>query len=258
MIPQLNSITPRILTASLTAALTLLASAAHGTPITWGTPQQINGTGDVSTTGTLIGAFNVGGTGAPSTTVNGVTFQGFSTNSGNGSSGNFTTVGSGFVNQTNNGHGSPNAPFSTLPAAYQTLLQSAAVPFSGSITLTITGLIVGMQYQFQWWANDSSFGLGGTTATAGNSVELQHNVSGVEGGLGQWVIGSFTADSITQSIVFSGDGDFGSFNAFQLRQVSQPTGPVPDTGSTLALLGLTVASLAVARQKIGGTAATRS
>jgi hypothetical protein len=40
-------------------------------------------------------------------------------------------------------------------------------------------------------------------------------------------------------------------NGFQLRQISQPTGQVPDTGSTLALLGFTLAGLAMAHRKLG-------
>ena len=136
-----------------------------------------------------------------------------------------------------------------MPAAYQTLLQSASIPFAGSIALTISGLVVGMQYQFQWWANDSSTGFGRTTATAGNSVQLDHN-TGSEGGLGQWVIGAFTADAATQTITFAGDGDFGSVNAFQLRVLAPPPTGVPDTGSTLALLGLAMSGMAFARRKL--------
>ncbi|HEV3410084.1 MAG TPA: VPDSG-CTERM sorting domain-containing protein [Chthoniobacterales bacterium] len=226
------------------------SSSAGAASITWGTPQHITGASDVSTNGTLIGAFNVGATGVPSTTVNGVTFQSFATSNGNGSSGNFTTTGSGGVFETNTGKGSANPPFSSLPAAYQTLLQSASVPVFDPITLTISGLIAGLQYQFQWWANDSSTSFGQTTAMAGNSVTLEHNVQDVNGGLGQWVIGSFTADAATQTIAFEGDGDFGAFNAFQLRQISQPTGQVPEAGSTLALLACAFGGIALARRKL--------
>ena len=253
MTPQQTSIIPRLISASVLGALTLVASVAQSADITWGSAQQISGIGDVSTNGTLIGAFNVGGTGVPSTVVNGVTFQSFSTAGGNGSSGNFTAVGSGGVGETNTGHGSANPPFSALPAAYQTLLQSASIPFGGSIALTISGLIVGMQYEFQWWANDSSFSSGNTKAIAGNTVELDHNTSS-EGGLGEWVIGTFTADAATQTITFAGDGDFGSFNAFQLRNVTQtPTG-VPEGGSTLMLLAAALGALGFARHKLSAHA----
>jgi hypothetical protein len=62
--------------------------------------------------------------------------------------------------------------------------------------------------------------------------------TGAEGGLGQWVLGTFTADPVTQSITFAGDGDYGAVNGFQLRRISQqPTG-VPDSGSTLHYLPL--------------------
>ena len=49
----------------------------------------------------------------------------------------------------------------------------------------------------------------------------------VEGGVGQYVIGTFTADATTQQIVFQGEGtglNGGStqINAFQLRAIPEP------------------------------------
>jgi hypothetical protein len=250
MTSQKTSLVPRIISASLLGALTLVASVAQSANINWGAPTQISGAGDVSTNGTLVGAFNVGGTGVPSTVVNGVTFQSFATTGGNGSSGNFTTVGSGFVGQSNTSGGSASAPFSALPAVYQTLLQSYSTPFGGMITMTISGLTIGAQYQFQLWSNLSSDSFNyQLTATAGNSVTLDSNSARAAGGLGQWVIGSFTADATAQTITFAGDGDGGALNAFQLRQL-QPTQGVPDTGSTLAFLGLAMSGMAVARRKL--------
>jgi hypothetical protein len=245
-------------TLTILVALALSASLASAANITWGGPQQITGIGDVSTNGTLVGAFNVGATGVPSTVVNGVNFQSFSTVNGNGSFGNFTTVGSGFITQTNTDGGSPNAPFSTLPAAYQTLLASYSSPFAGTIAMTISGLVVGAQYEFQVWSNrsDGQFG-GDLTVTSGNTTTLRGNTAGAAGGLGQWVIGSFTADALTQTITFAGDGDYGSLNAFQLRNITQTPSGVPDTGSTLALLGVTLAALCAAHRKLGVTARAR-
>jgi hypothetical protein len=106
-----------------------------------------------------------------------------------------------------------------------------------------------MQYQFQFWANNSSDQFNyQITASAGNSVMLGSNADRVEGGLGQWVIGNFTADSATQSITFLGDGDGGFLNGFQLREA--PIGPsVPDSGSTFALLGCACAALVVVRRR---------
>ena len=230
MHPQTNRITPRIIGASVLGAFTLLASVAQSANINWGTPQQISG----------------------------VTFQSFAAPGGNGSSGNFTITSGSGVFANNTGGASTGAPFSTLPAAYQTLLSSYITPLFGPATLTMSGLVVGMQYEFQFWSNLSSQQFGyQIMATAGNSVALLSNTAGADGGLGQWVTGTFTADSLTQSITFLGDGDGGFLNGFQLRQISQPTGQVPDTGSTLALLGLTLAGLVAAHRKLG-TAGARS
>jgi hypothetical protein len=246
-----TSIIPRIISASVLGTLTLLASVAQSANITWGAAQQISGSGDVSTTGALIGGFNVGGTGVPSTVVNGVTFQSFAAPGGNGSSGNFTMTAGGGVFDSNTGGASPNPPFSGLPAGYQTLLSSFVVPLFGPATLTMSGLVVGMQYQFQFWSNNSSDRFGYTiTATAGNSVGLSSNTSFAEGGLGEWVIGSFTADAATQQITFSGDGDGGFLNGFQLRQLVPPTNQVPETGSSLALLAGAMAGLALLHRSV--------
>ena len=49
---------------------------------------------------------------------------------------------------------------------------------------------------------------------------------------------------------FDGDGEVrGLVNGLQLRQLTQPTG-VPDTGSTLALLGGAFAAVALLRRKL--------
>ncbi len=242
---------PKILLAvALLACLMLSSRAAHGASITWDTPQNIGGVGDVSTTGTLIGAANVGDIGVPSTMVNGVPFMSFAAPSGNGTSGMFTmTAGGGGVFQSNTGGASPNMPFSSLPAGYQTLLSSYVVPLFSPVSLTMTGLTVGMQYQFQFWSNLSSQMFGyQITATAGDSVSLSSNVDGANGGLGQWVTGTFTADAAFQSIDFIGDGDGGFLNAFQLRLLDGVS--VPESGSTLALLGITLSGLLIAQRKL--------
>lgn len=236
-------------------ATALLSPCARSADINWNDTQSITGASDVSTNGTLIGAFNVGGAGVPSTTVNGVTFQSFATTGGSGASGNFTTVGSGFVGQTNTSGGSTAAPFSNLSAAYQVLLQSYSTPFAGVITMTLAGLTIGAQYEFQCWSNLSSDRFSyQLTATAGNSVMLGSNDGHAQGGLGEWVLGSFTADGATQTITFAGDGDGGFLNAFQLRQIPATTNTVPDTGSTLVLLGCAMSLLAFARRGLHAAA----
>jgi hypothetical protein len=243
-----NRITPstrtnlRLLFLGLTVivAFCVVVRTSSAAAIVWDTPQFITGGPDVSTTGTLIGAFNVGDAGVPGTTVNGVNFQSFAAPGGNGSSGNFTMMpGGGGVFNSNTSGGSANPPFSTLTPAYQTLLMSYVTPLFSPVTLTMSGLSAGTSYQFQFWSNLSSQMFGyQITATAGNSVTLSSNTDGMEGGLGQWVTGSFIADSATQNVTFLGDGDGGFLNGFQLRQTAVPE------GGTLSLLAIGLAALA--------------
>ncbi len=243
--------------ASTFLAVVALLSIANAADVTWGGAQQISGVTDVSTTGNLIGAFNVApGPSTPSTTINGVNFQGYDAPGGVGSavSGGATfamTPGGGGVFGTNN-DGSSNAPFTSLPAVYQAMLNSYITPLFSPVTLTISGLIAGAQYQFQFWNNHSNDQFGyHTMATGGaNSVDTRSNTGGANGGLGQWATGTFTAAaSGMQQITFAGDGDGGFLNGFQLRQFV--TTGVPETGTTFVLLGLGVGGLLVLQRRLG-------
>jgi hypothetical protein len=110
--------------------------------------------------------------------------------------------------------------------------------------LTMSGLAVGQEYQFQWWVNFSSEpGTVSTqhSASAGNTVTLSDNPSGLEGGLGQYVTGTFVADGPTQVIRFApipatGPNSSAQLNAFQLRQVPEPTS-IGLLGAALVTLG---------------------
>ena len=207
---------------------------------------------DVSTAGTFVGALHFGNP-AANTTVNGVTFTGINP-------GPFTanTITSGdFTLATANpasafsaaGSGGVIAPFTTLSASYQSLLRgvlqigNAAPP---TLTLTMNNLMAGATYQFEWW-NDTSNNPANftTTATAGNAVTLNSNPgNNLNGGLGQYAIGTFVADATTsQAITFAGDGDK-VLNGFQLRQLAPPT--VPEPGS--ALFGLALLAPALTRR----------
>lgn len=243
-----KSAPPAIVAALLTIGA--LAAPADAALINWGTPTQISGDSDVSTAGTLVGAYNVSdlvvSAVAGSTTVNGVTFAPLPIPTGPGTvtDANFSLSGSFlFGNDT---FGSNVAPFSNLSAPYRVLLSSGGGDFgaNGSFTLTISGLTTNSLYQFQWWANVSApgFVFGDTTATAGNAVTVDWNTTNAIGGLGQFVIGTFTADGPTQVITFSASKD-AVINGFQLRDLSalEPVATLPEPGTALAgamLIGL--------------------
>jgi len=205
--------------------------------INWDAPVAITGDSDVSTLGTLVGAGNLAD--ADSISINGISFSGISFTNGS------TTVTSGIFEFSVAADGllgvddtftSAGNPFSNLSTEYQDLLDSGMFTWAppndpAPITLKIGSLSVGQMYQFQWWVNDPR-GTGDfdrtTTATAGNGVSLEHNLGNAEGGVGQYVIGTFTADATTQQIIFQGAGtgpNVGStqINAFQLRAIPEPT-----------------------------------
>jgi len=212
---------------------------ANASSITWGAPTGISGDTDVSTSGTLVGAFNMGGVGIGSTTVNGVLFSALAVTTSDSSvtSGNFTLT-TPFVFASNNNVGAGPA-FLALSPSYRTLLRSefGSIPGPGgaTTTLTINALAPGSVYQFEWWLNAQTAdpGIERTTATAGNSVTLlaTANIAGI----GQFAIGTFTADA-TGIETISFDGLPQNFlNGFQLREIPAPAA-VPEP-ATLALLG---------------------
>lgn len=224
------------------------ASAPVNPAITWGTPTTISGDSDVLTTGTLVGAFDTGFTGVPGATVNGVAFQPFAVPSDIANA--TTTVGNfalhfDFRAASNSAFGSTSAPFSGLSSAYRTLLQSAAYDTSpDAITLTISGLTSGQTYNLELWANfpSSSFA-SPTTVTSTNSVNLDPNTTNTIGGVGQYVIGSFTANPGGTEVVTLSAAATPLINAFQLR-----TSAVPEPAS-LGVLAAGTSSLMLRRRK---------
>jgi len=196
-------------------------AAAHAATIQWGPATGISGDPDVRTAGSLVAAFNVAGA---STTVNGVTFATFGVGAQTNTVGDFTlsvaalTVGAA-------SRGSAQAPFASLTPAYRALLDNAASTLGEVMTLTMAGLTPGQGYELQLWVNDSrDHDPPGFTfevdVASGNSVYLDPNTSIVEGGVGQYVAGTFLADSATQQVTFSNSEVGGSLNGFQLRAVT--------------------------------------
>ena len=243
---------------TLTAGALLAAGSATAATITWGTATTISSSVDsataeldVITTGTLVGAVNVASTIAP--TVNGVTF------SASGVTGNFNannnsyltsqTLLAGFAEVSakdpsgTNAVGAADNTFgeTTSSDSYDDLVDGAIFGGSGFtsnggiIRLRLLGLDSDQEYAVQLWTHDGrSDGSGRSTTVSdaesgGNSVSLDHNSTDATGGLGQFVVGTFTADGATQDI-FIYAANSAQFNAVQLRAVPEP--------GSLALMGL--------------------
>jgi hypothetical protein len=232
-------------------ALAGLAEAAPPPPITWGSATTVTGDSDVSTSGTLLYAYNVGASGVSSATVNTVTFASYAFPINGPQS---VTVGSVTFTESpgilwgSNSLGSASTPFSNLSSGYKTLLGSAGGADNPvTITATLGGLTVGNQYQLQIWTSNPSnasnpYGtiIGDTTFTAGNSVTLDPNTTNASGGLGQYVIGTFTAGSVTRTFTMNSSGSNApSLSAFQVRDIT----PIPGPGgaAVVALFGTALA-----------------
>lgn len=217
-----------------------IASAA---PIVWGNPQTVSGDADVSTAGTSVYAYNIGASGVPSTTVNGVTFLPFvfpATNDfiDTATTGSVTFRESPGTLTSFSNLGTGTGSYSGLSSAYKSLLgYGGSATVLTTISGTLGGLTNGQQYQIQLWASNAALtpGAFGTTMDATvvdattNSVTLDTNTTNTVGGLGQYVTGTFTANGATQVFTLDGDptgGDFSKsplINAFQLRAVPEPS-----------------------------------
>ena len=234
-------------------AILFVACHAQAALFSGGAATNISGDTDVLNTGALVGAFNVGDGGVGATTVNGVAFSPFAVNSGGGAVsnvtvGNFNLSTADVFLSDNTLYGSGSNPFASLSSSYQTLLRSATevsnlVIDPATFNLTLSGLTMGTQYKFQWFASASGPGTALHASSAGSSITLSDNTTNLEGGLGQYAIGTFTADAASQVINFSSAGGANPtalINGFQLRDF----GPVPEpTGVATAMLCMGVAAL---------------
>ena len=239
------------------AAMAAISTVSQAAPVTWSTPGNITGDTDVVTTGTLERAYNFHNADATlAPTVNGVVFASFAVTTPAGgdviSTYSSQTVGDTTLSTTAgsgigayNGLDSAATPFSALSGGYQDLLKSAVfdaytTPAIEPLTLTLASLTSGTPYVFQAWVNDSrNIGAVWTrtvTVTSGNvSGALDFNVGNADGGLGQYVVGTFTADSTSQVFTFQGDSST-QIQAFQLRSVPEPTALAVLSLSGLALM----------------------
>ena len=235
-------------------AFQLRKASADPATLTWQSPSNISGPTDVTTSDDLVAAYNIQGAAEP-VTVNEVLFDSFVVNETGGTAGNFTITPNTATTDQSSNYGWPAAPFSELNTGYGTLLQSAYTVYPSAsynrwFTLTMGSLTVGKEYIVQFWVNESrnqvnSIGSGAekpTIISSGTSVSLDRNTTNAVGGVGQFVIGTFTATSATQTFSFSaGDGAAPTLNAFQLRRVNNApvftTAFLPAPGQSFAATG---------------------
>ena len=216
------------------AALLAVTITLPASVITWEAARNIAGESDVSTAGSLVGAFNLGGEGVTNTTVNGVTFTGLAVNGTSTTSGNFN-LSSAYAISGDNTVLLPG-PFG-LSTSYETLISSNIGTFGLPIVLTMNGLTAGATYEFEWWSSNNWGSPTYTRATAGN-IQVLGSTVGEYGPYewlpGQFGIGTFVADNTALETINFSTGYYTQINAIQLRQ----TATVPEAGSTFILFGL--------------------
>lgn len=242
-----------------------LPTIADAAAISWGSAQNITGNNsDVVTNGTLVSAYAFGNSSA---TVNGVTFDLFSENSNDG--GNTYTNGSTtLTNMPDYGNWDSStggdAAYTTVSnnnPSYATVLGGCNCSNGGPQTssLTLGGLTYGQTYEFQVWLQDPRGSIRSEIVgdTPGSGVTLYfdptfsstYQSGNATTGLGQYAIGTFTADLTGSETVYfyedntdSGDANGGGatqINAYQLRAVPEP--------ASIGLFGA-IGSLAILRR----------
>jgi hypothetical protein len=195
---------------------------ARAASVAFGSATTIAGDSDVSTAGTLVAAFRFGNSDVvtSSVTVNGVQFDPFTVDSGTSvTHGSLTASALAGSLSNSSSTGSGSAPFSSLNANYQTLLSNAVIKDTSSgppqVDLTFSGLSIGTSYAIQLWVNDSQATTNAMFLAGGNFAGMDPNTTNAVGGVGQYILGTFTADFATQTVGVNGNP--GLINAVQLR-----------------------------------------
>jgi PEP-CTERM motif len=208
------------------AGLLAAVAQAQNENVTWQLPTTISGTSDVSTLGLYFGSWAPQNGSANTLPVNGVTFQGFSDLPD-------LTPGSTLDNGYN-GFASPG----TADNNYNALLQFGR--FSNETTpatFSWGGMTPGDTYLVELWVNDgrnSTVNQRTETVTGGDSTSGALAYGSDDTGAGQFIIGTFLADSSgSETLTLTPGSAFPSaqINLFQVRDISV----VPEP-STLGLL----------------------
>ena len=222
---------------SVTAFISLAClGSSHAAVINWGAAQNITGDSDVANNGTFNRAYIFGNI---PWTVNGVTFGAFTGNA-SGDTMSFPNQDGGF------GDGAAESSYRALSTAYQNLLYYGAWAYpSNTATITLNNLTIGHTYQVQIFANDSrTDGYGRSMALTGSSTVLDYNTTEAVGGVGQFAIGTFTADSTSQVLGFSSSTQTPQLNGLSLRVA------VPEPSTYALVLGGILNLFLIRRRRI--------
>ena len=215
----------KLLPAAVLALMgSVLSPVASSAVITWSTPFDTSGTGDVFNGGHAVEAFNIGAS-ASNVTVNGVDFA--STDAILDRS-----AGVSFLDGATSGD-----------AAYDDLLDSLDFGNGISYSFDIGGgsLTAGTKYLVQAWFTDLRSCCSGRTMVLGDGGANTVGINAMGGGLGQFAIGTFIADAATQTLSLASPGFRNvHLSAYQVREVPAP--------ATLLLMGIGLAGLCYRRK----------
>ena len=129
--------------------------------------------------------------------------------------------------------GSSNEPFSSLTTEYKKIVGAAVFSHDKDLTFTLNNLTIGKTYKIQIWASDSR-GADRNESVSGSPV-LSYNTGAAAGGLGEYIIGTFTADSTHQVLSFVGGSSTGFPLSGQINGLQLRTAP-PEPRSTVLLM----------------------
>jgi len=209
--------------AVMVAVMTVFVYVARAADVTWSTPTAISGDADVVASGALDRAYSMGTTGKV-VAVNGVLFTPF----GAKAAGDDFTDGQTTVAISGDGDGLASDAailgngLTSFSPYYRAILQSSLFDHGSALALTLHGLTVGSTYLIQSWTYDPQ-GVPWTetlTGGANTSAAIKYNSTETLSGLGQFVVGTFIADSTSQTVIYTPNGGDAQINAFQLRVVA--------------------------------------
>lgn len=220
------------LIAILGAGLTASTLSSQAATVIWETPVDITSVNDINIAGTLVSAGSWGTTGAQDVTVGTETIT-------------FAEMAAADLSPAAWGVQSNAGLYGgdTGDATFNAVLDSNA--WAGGTdatrTFTLSGLAVDQEYQVQFFVSDDR----DETSRARTVTFSAGNTSDSLSYTGQYVIGSFTTDAVTQSqsiTISPSAGEQFALNAYVLRAIPEPS-------SYAALLGLGALALVSCRRK---------